>query len=846
MVKKGLILITIIISVFFFSFPISKFVFSDPVDCTETPTDPSCQVDCSTDPTQEGCDVCPGLPGTQTDPSECVDCTVESPPASCDVCPSLPGTQTDPSECVDCTVDDPPALCDVCPNVEGVQINPFDCDVCVDQPGVQTDPLECDYCPDIPGVQNDPAACYQCVPEESPDQCHIEYCADSEANNTSDAPACEAANQDAVQNHGYSCYGVFSDPPCAYDPVIYCPPTTQDDCEEAHPKNECILGSNCPSLCSWNTLIQITCPSGAKYFAPASGSYFPVPPNTCHPPTVFSQEYIDALTTAYCSALVPPDVPCTGPDCEEYDWCPLVPGTQTDPADCEEVDYCLDMPGTQTDPSECTDFCKNIDGVQYESSVYSLDENGDCLCYGVECGPDMCPNIPSIQLEVPEGYEVDTGGDCVCIGEFCCSNGTSFCADSNQCILDTDVCTDDKCNNIEGIQIEIPSGYISNNIGGCICNNESCTASDMCKNITGIQTTVPFGYEQDAEGNCNCTGNDCGEDKCINIEGIQLSVPPGYSSADSICTCVNSSCLVCTGGVCTSDKCPNITGTQAEVPFGYTINGEGQCVCSGVGCAPDMCPNISGIQMSIPLGYIVENDSCVCNDTSCQTINGFCGYLSGRVVSSSQGITGTNACSSGSRSDVVLDGSVYKWSCLGSNSGTDALNCSASLGCSNPLQYYCDQTNSCLYYDQTLNNGVVCNQVIEPPGKNLLLDGTQGTVLLQNTLKTTTLIKPEESCVVSWGRGTGVLERYNNETHCALFNQDMKIATFDPETVGSTTSVTTLTGNLSATPTSLTEDNIKKDMIYTLKCWQGAQTDSTVYKQAVGSCRLNVRSTEYN
>ncbi len=66
----------------------------------------------------------------------------------------------------------------------------------------------------------------------------------------------------------------------------------------------------------------------------------------------------------------------------------------------------------------------------------------------------------------------------------------------------------DACTNIEGIQMDIPSGLVRSMDGRCLL-------PDACSNLEGIQTEVPAGYEQLLDGTCQLL------DLCDNIDGIQ-------------------------------------------------------------------------------------------------------------------------------------------------------------------------------------------------------------------------------------------------------------------------------------------------------------------------------------
>lgn len=81
----------------------------------------------------------------------------------------------------------------------------------------------------------------------------------------------------------------------------------------------------------------------------------------------------------------------------------------------------------------------------------------------------------------------------------------------------------DLCNNIDGIQIELPDSY-------SVDTSATCTPPpvDLCMNIDGLQVEVPDGYALDDD-------NLCQPDVCLNIDDVQIAVPTGYMQSDSDC-----------------------------------------------------------------------------------------------------------------------------------------------------------------------------------------------------------------------------------------------------------------------------------------------------------------------
>jgi len=74
----------------------------------------------------------------------------------------------------------------------------------------------------------------------------------------------------------------------------------------------------------------------------------------------------------------------------------------------------------------------------------------------------------------------------------------------------------DLCQNIIGVQTEIPPGLVADDVGGCIT-----PPVDQCSNIDGMQAAVPAGFLLDSNG-------DCIKDQCSNIDGLQSAIPEGF------------------------------------------------------------------------------------------------------------------------------------------------------------------------------------------------------------------------------------------------------------------------------------------------------------------------------
>ncbi|WP_062466032.1 hypothetical protein [Demequina maris] len=97
---------------------------------------------------------------------------------------------------------------------------------------------------------------------------------------------------------------------------------------------------------------------------------------------------------------------------------------------------------------------------------------------------------------------------------------------------------------------------------------------DVCQNLPGVQTEVPAGYEADGHGNCcKCTPPPV-VDKCLNIDGDQATVPEGMTrDGDGDCwtpkpeTKVEYTEWSVSDYMCTSEK---VTETRTKSTTTYT------------------------------------------------------------------------------------------------------------------------------------------------------------------------------------------------------------------------------------------------------------------------------------
>jgi len=210
------------------------------------------------------------------------------------------------------------------------------------------------------------------------------------------------------------------------------------------------------------------------------------------------------------------------------------------------------------------------------------DDGGGGGCEGV-CGTiDRCENIEGNQAFIPSGYELDGPRHCVPIVDI--------------------------CPNINGNQESIPDGYFADSIGNCFPN------IDFCPNIAGVQAPVPPGYTVDNAGNCveitsvdycpdidgvQTSPSQCPKvtqpaDSCPNLDGIQSSVPSGYEMIDGNCFPIGY------------DMCRNLDGSQASVPEGMMLTEQGDCVTTPT----DYCANLGGYQSVVPEGFYEDRGNC--------------------------------------------------------------------------------------------------------------------------------------------------------------------------------------------------------------------------------------------
>lgn len=578
------------------------------------------------------------------------------------------------------------------------------------------------------------------------------------------------------------------------------------------------------------------------------------------------------------------------PDC--YDACPGQAGIQSDPSEC---DPCLG-----SNPPESCDVCPDDDGVQTDPT--------QCKCHPTDSDPDACkiffcgdvasdppfPFQPLSQTGCQQANQVliDQGYSCVRDDSYCHYRDVTFCGDdqannattqsscedtnpNHTCVRDDSTCEyGTVCNWSSNKDIACPSGaqYLIPITGSytydprteqCTtprpidplliaimtksycsslvppdtgeCTTPECTNVDWCPTIDGVQTdptdcpdiceNIPgvqyeFDGLKDSDGNCDVCPNTDGlqisesecMDVCPNIDGTQLI--PTY---DGLSNDTPPLCDVCPqAGIQTDstdcpDVCPNISGIQFVVPEGMAITDGGNCQND------DMCPNISGIQSEIPDNHVLSTDGdCVCGDgLVCAPTDGFCGIATTKKYLNSRDISSDQACGyTSSILDVTYDSvnREFNWMCNGIDGGTDA-SCSAVYGCNAGFK---------VCYGACIPEGEVCENVLHT------ISFTQ--------FKATPMVKKGGSCTLSWTPSASV----STITHCILSTQDGPVSGLNPFDLVDNAD----TGYTA--PTSHTDTNVTSDKIYTMKCWEGSVTPTTVFETTSSSCRLNLKYNEFN
>lgn len=102
---------------------------------------------------------------------------------------------------------------------------------------------------------------------------------------------------------------------------------------------------------------------------------------------------------------------------------------------------------------------------------------------------------------------------------------------------------------VDALLIEIPSSGLE----------EVVVPIDVCSNIDGLQTDMPEGYLYD-------TNNLCKQDICANLDGLQENVPADYESLDGE-SCIKKIVVLETSVIKITELLPNVTSTDTGNEF---------------------------------------------------------------------------------------------------------------------------------------------------------------------------------------------------------------------------------------------------------------------------------------
>jgi len=412
--------------------------------------------------------------------------------------------------------------------------------------------------------------------------------------------------------------------------------------------------------------------------------------------------------------------PCTDKECNADGQCVYTNlDKECDDQDpCTQNDWCANgaCGGTAfscDDTDECTlDSCDGFGGCVHQfvsSDTCACQNNGECddndACTDQECDDGTCI------------YTASSNPDCCntlhdCAGEtpFCIDNVCVEC-DSPSACEDSDICTEDICNNdyeCENLSIDLcceTSGDCGGSTPHCFddecvectdaghcndgepCTTDSCDSTHSCRNMNECDCID----DPDCAGTSTpyCEGNDCVE--CRNA---------GHCNDDNACTtdtCDGNSCNhqtvseccnnhdectadvdkpYCIGHVCVECRFTTDCTDDEEFCTGDTICTLGTHECSTTG---DPC---SGTQPEC----IENEDMCSCTGTSCP--DEFCDFTTGQCgecvdagdCQDGEFCTGFETCTDG----VCTDGA---YPCVGGYWGCEEEDQACLGGCD--CTYYC-------------------------------------------------------------------------------------------------------------------------------------------------------------
>ncbi len=644
-----------------------------------------------------------------------------------------------------------------------------------------TDPkCEVPYCPDTDPGGN---ACKKANPDmnckSDESSCKYYYCNDS----TNRPNNYDAGGNECKQNHQSPRQCIGGSSYCKYDPVDYC------DVSNRHPiTNEEPSNGQTKSQCEeWNE--KHTCIDDSDVCSYPNSR---VEISYC-PEAGFTNSDVGGIS---CESSKPADATCVAS-----------PSTCSGCLTCEPHPYC-NVPGfmNYSDGAVCSEF------------------HG--LCQG-DIG--QCEGTASCNV----GFDVDI----TCDSGFTFTGTFDYVYDydnTEQCVEPTEEELTAIANYLEAKVCDMPPPPPP-----CLDPNDPLCKVDWCSDIVGVQTDP----------------DDCAIDVCPDMDGVQtteaecqdtgLCSEGYYYKEDDGCTPI--------------DICPNLGENQAVMPTNYNFNSSGDCVNSG------------GDQFSAS-----------CNDA-----------MAGHYFTSDDAINSSNACSTGIFGnyvafDISTNPDSYNWSCYGSGGAT--ANCRAYkgivplCGTATSTTYKMDQIlsssmpNLCAPGNATTPVLTITNNTTSSGGVGVInwscgitggvssvscvanatgcsvgswcpfsqsceLTCEPPLIILETKLKTSELIKKNETCLVSIGES---INGENSSTLCTLKN---------------ITTNRNVDDYVDFTPSgdhaTYTTPPLSQDTVFRLTCGQDTFTEPDTEGNNIldaseadvpieGSCRLNLNSEEFN
>lgn len=205
---------------------------------------------------------------------------------------------------------------------------------------------------------------------------------------------------------------------------------------------------------------------------------------------------------------------------------------------------------------------------------------------------DWCNDMAGVQLDIPGGYHRNEDGSCVAINldGMPTQQITTVCP-TGQTLVDNTNCMPDVCPNLPGAQAKMPNNYYEGDMGECFLNLD---IRFNTQDGTKLSTPGKSGkYVYDA---------------CPNVWGIQGGVPAGYTKDLLTNRCTKKPVV---------DMCKNLKGNQTTIPKNHTQTEDGNCYNKSSDQKPvvkayDWCTNIPETQTSLPIGMMRPKEGTEC------------------------------------------------------------------------------------------------------------------------------------------------------------------------------------------------------------------------------------------